>query len=66
MVVEMHLSGRAERTIAAAFDDFDVTTTDRDTILRGVVADHAALYGVLGRVQELGLLLIELHTDAPE
>ena len=65
MVVEMLLKGRAERTIAAAFDDFEVSTTDRDTIVRGEVVDHAALYGVLERVQDLGLLLLELHTDEP-
>jgi len=65
MVVEMLLKGRAEQTIAAAFDDFDVSTTDRDTVVRGEVVDHAALYGVIGRVQDLGLLLLELRTAEP-
>ena len=61
MVVQMLLSGRAERTIAAAFDDFDVSTTEHDTVIRGEVADHAALYGVIERVQRLGLKLVELQ-----
>jgi hypothetical protein len=63
VVVEMVLRGRAEQTIAAAFDGFEVTTTARDTLVRGEVVDHAALYGVIGRVQDLGLLLLELRTE---
>ncbi len=66
MVVEMLLRGRAERTVAAAFDDFDVSTTATDTLVRGVVVDHAALYGVIERVHGLGLLLVELHTGEPD
>jgi hypothetical protein len=65
MIYEIRLKGRAERTIAAAFDDLDVSTTDRDTILRGDIRDQAALFGVLDRIQRLGLDLLELRCPDP-
>lgn len=32
-----------------------------ETILRGVMADQAALFGVLGKVRDLGLTLISVQ-----
>ena len=63
MVYEIRLRGRAERTIAAAFDDCDVSTTADHTVLRADVPDQPALYAVLERIQSLGLELIDLHRD---
>jgi hypothetical protein len=61
MVYEITLRGRAERTIAAAFDEFEVTTEPGLTRLRGEIIDQAALHGVLERIQRLGLTLLEVH-----
>jgi hypothetical protein len=36
-------------------------TRGKDTVLTGVLADQAALYGVLAQIEALGLELIELH-----
>jgi hypothetical protein len=32
-----------------------------ETLLSGMLSDQAALYGVLGRVRDLGLALVSLH-----
>jgi len=61
MVYEITLKGRAERTIASAFDDFDVCTAPGVTQLRGEIVDQAALHGVLERIQRLGLTLLDVH-----
>jgi hypothetical protein len=62
MVYEITLKGRAERTIADAFDEFEVSTEPGLTRLRGEIVDQAALHGVLERIQRLGLTLLEVHT----
>ena len=36
-------------------------TRDGDTLLRGAVADQAALHGVLAKVEALGLELLEVR-----
>jgi hypothetical protein len=38
---------------------------DGDTILSGVFADQAALYGVLAQLESLGLELIEVRRLPP-
>jgi len=48
---------------------FPVLTAERcgeDTLLRGVVSDLAALYGLVHRIEELGLELLELCVCDPE
>jgi hypothetical protein len=40
------------------FDDLDVTSTGGESVLRGRAEDHAALYGLLGRLRDLGIPLI--------
>ena len=37
-----------------------------ETMLSGVLADQAALFGVLGRVRDLGVALVSLHCSATE
>jgi hypothetical protein len=65
MICEIRLKGRAGRTIATAFDDFEISTGTSDTLLRGDLADQAALYGVLDRIQRLGLELLDVHVAEP-
>jgi len=44
------------------FDGMTVTpTADGDTVLSGVVADQAALHGLLRRVRDLGLTLMAVN-----
>lgn len=56
--VERHLGP----ALTAHFPAF-VVTHEREgtTLLRGPVADQAALHGVLARIRDLGLTLLELR-----
>ncbi len=43
------------------FDDLTIEpTVDGDTILSGMIADQAALYGILKKINNLGLTLISV------
>lgn len=44
------------------FDGLEITHTDsHETILRGEMADQPALFGVLGKIRDLGLTLISVQ-----
>jgi hypothetical protein len=45
----------------AAFPALDAQAHGADTVLTGILADQAALYGVLARIEALGLELLEIH-----
>src|SRR5688572_25000352 len=56
---EIRLRGRLEARWAAWFDGLRLThESDGTSVLRGPVADQAALHGVLQKVRDLGLPLI--------
>jgi hypothetical protein len=55
------LRGPLGRTIASAFPELEVTRRGQDTMLTGVLADQAALYGLLRQLEELGVELVALH-----
>ena len=48
---------------------FDGMTLDREpggvTVLRGPIADQAALHGLLARLRDLGVPLISVSPDGP-
>jgi hypothetical protein len=58
---ELRFSGEADRTIRAAFPEFDVTVGQGTTVLRGRLPDQAALHGALDRIQDLGLELLQMR-----
>jgi hypothetical protein len=49
------------QTICSAFPALHARADGGDTVLTGVLADQAALYGVLAEVEALGLELIEVR-----
>jgi len=58
---EIRLQGRLDPRWSDWFDGLTLTTgTDGTTILRGPVADQAALHGLLQRLRDLGLPLISV------
>ena len=57
---EIRLGGRLADRWSAWFDGFDLTVEGDATVLRGEVADQAALHGVLHKVRDLGIPLISL------
>jgi hypothetical protein len=59
------ISGRLGDMIRSAFQARRVRARGDDTILSGVCADQAALYGVLAQIEGLGLELIEVRRLPP-
>lgn len=59
---EIRVKGHLAPSRAETFDGMQVTLTpDGETTLRGVVADQAALHGLLARVRDLNLTLISVN-----
>jgi len=58
---EITVRGRLSDTLVAALDGLTTTSTTTDTVLRGDIADQAALYGVLERIASLGLELLDVR-----
>jgi hypothetical protein len=53
--------GRLGRTMRAAFPALRSAAQGEDTLLTGGLPDQAAPYGVLARIEALGLELLEVH-----
>lgn len=59
---EIRLRGRLDPRWSTWFDGMSLTAgADGTTVLRGPVADQAALHGVLARLRDLGLPLISVR-----
>jgi hypothetical protein len=58
---EICVGGRLGAMIRSAFPDLSARARGDDTLLSGVFADQAALYGVLAQIESLGLELIEVR-----
>lgn len=64
------LAGHLDRRWEAAFDGFTITHSyalDQRpvTLLTGSAPDQAALYGVIGRLRDIGVTLISLQPVDP-
>ena len=61
---EIHISGVVPDSVLAELDGLEAleaTVEPATTVLYGWLPDEAALYGVLARVQSLGLRLVEVR-----
>jgi hypothetical protein len=58
---EIRVRGHLGATMRRAFPALQAEQQDRDTLLRGLLADQSALYGVLAQIESLGLELLELR-----
>jgi hypothetical protein len=59
---EIRLKGRLDARWAAWFDGLTVTRdSDGTTVIGGLVADQAALHGLLQKTRDLGLPLISVN-----
>ena len=65
---EIRIQGRLGHRWAAWFDGMEIVTADDGiTLIRGRIADQAALHGLIQKVRDLGLPLISVtntHTGA--
>ncbi len=63
---EIHLQGRLDQRWEASFEGMTLTAgADGTTVLRGSVADQAALHGLLARLRDLGLPLVSVAPCEP-
>ena len=55
---QITVAGRLSDTLIAAFDGLSATPSAAGTVICGEFPDQAALFGVLGRIEALGLELL--------
>jgi len=55
--------GVAGRSVRAVFDDVQVSVVGDTTVMRRAETDQAALYGLLHRIENLGLEVIDVHLE---
>jgi hypothetical protein len=55
---EIRIKGRLSDRLLAAFEGLTTTVQPVETVLHGPVQDPGALYGLLDRIQSLGLELV--------
>ncbi len=58
---EIRVSGAVPDSVLTEIDAAHVVVEPVQTVLRGPVADQAALHGIINRLQRLGLDLIEVR-----
>jgi hypothetical protein len=58
---EIRVRGHLGAKMLRAFPALSPQTRDRDTLLRGCLQDQAAIYGVVAKLEALGLELLELR-----
>jgi hypothetical protein len=56
--------GVAGPWVRGVFDDTEVSVVGDTTVLRRAEADQAALHGLLNRIQDLGLEIIDVHRES--
>jgi hypothetical protein len=65
--IEIRFKGQLTARWSEWFDGLTVRPADDDeTLLSGLVADSAALYGILARLRDLGLQLTSVNSEEIE
>jgi hypothetical protein len=62
---EITVRGRLSETLTDAFEGLSATPSAAGTVLSGEIVDQSALYGVLERIESLGLELLDVRRTAP-
>lgn len=64
---EIRVEGHLDTRWADWFSGLTITLEDSgETVLTGMVADQAALHGLLRKVRDLGMTLISVNTVTPD
>jgi hypothetical protein len=58
---DITFAGEAIPALVAAFEEFEVIVQTGSTTLRAELPDQAALYGIMNRLQDFGLELLEVR-----
>lgn len=60
----IHIQGSLDPAWSHWFGDMAITSADDGTtVLRGPVQDQTALYGIIGRLRDLGLALVRCYPE---
>lgn len=62
---EVRVRGTVPPDLLEEFEGMRAVSVPVETVLTGMVADQSALYGVLNRLQALGLELVEVRRLPP-
>ena len=62
---EVRIKGRLGEALLGTFAGFDAEVEPVETVLRGDIEDQAALHGVLDRIHEAGLEIVEVRKLEP-
>jgi hypothetical protein len=62
---EVRIRGRLSPRLRAAFEGLEIAEIPVQTALYGVIADQAALRGLLDQIQSYGLELVEVRSYQP-
>ena len=62
---EFHVRGELSDVVLTGFPDLQAASRRGETVLIGPMPDQAALFGVLDRIQALGIHLIEVRRRQP-
>ena len=64
-IYSIRVKGHLDQERSGWFDGLSIThTTDGETILSGSIVDQAALHGVLAKIRDLGLPLLEVRRSS--
>lgn len=63
---EIRVAGCLGGTMLAAFPELHAETERGQTVLSGNLPDQSALYGIVARIESLGLELVDLRRLAPD
>jgi hypothetical protein len=59
---EIRVEGVLDESWSTWFDNLQIVANERgETVIVGAVADQAALHGLLRRIRDLGLTLVDVH-----
>ncbi len=58
---EIRVKGRLSDSLSESFENFSSSVRPAETVMRGELRDQSELYGLLHRIQSLGLELIEVR-----
>jgi len=64
---EVRVKGQIAKHWSSWFEGLTIAhTAEGDTVLSGNVSDQAALYGLLAKLRDLGLVLIAVNSSVAE
>jgi len=63
---EIRVEGLLDQRWTAWFEGMQIDSDNSQTVISGPVADQAALYGLLNKVRDRGLVLISVRRFNPD